>query len=308
MFNSNVLEVGIGLVFTFLTVSLICGVLTETWATVMSWRSNGLLAGIKQLVNDPKLEGLALSLYNHALVSPRDAGTAKTGTELKNKPSYIDPKAFAQALLDAVAQGKATMAEIKTAIEANPIIASDPQLQQLFASMVAQAGDSVDKLKHDIGGWFDAAMDRVSGTYKRWTQLFCFGFGLVVAIGLNVDTLHVASVLWQHPDYAKTITQPASIPDAMTALDNYAAAHLPIGWSDASLRTLAEKGFWTSLCPWSDAWSNDRAGYFQRLIGWLLTAGSTLFGASFWFDALGNLIKLRGNGPAPEKKPAPATS
>ena len=45
MFDSGVLEVGIGLIFTFLTVSLVCGQVTETIATILSWRATTLMDG-----------------------------------------------------------------------------------------------------------------------------------------------------------------------------------------------------------------------------------------------------------------------
>ena len=83
------IDVAVGLIFTFLTVSLICGLLTEVWATVRSWRANTLLAGVQALVNDPNFNKLAQVLYQHALVSPRDTGTSTTVEGLTNKPSDI---------------------------------------------------------------------------------------------------------------------------------------------------------------------------------------------------------------------------
>src|SRR3954468_16706548 len=74
MFNSTVLDLAVGLVFVFLTVSLICGVLTEVVATVFTWRANTLLAGVKDMVNDKNFTSLARELYTHALVNPRGPG------------------------------------------------------------------------------------------------------------------------------------------------------------------------------------------------------------------------------------------
>jgi hypothetical protein len=286
MFGSTVLEVGIGLIFTFLTVSLICGSVTETIATIFSWRSATLLTGINALVNDPTGNGLALQLYNTALMHPRGDGTATTTDDLKQVPSYIDPKHFAQALLDAVAAGQTTVAGIKTAIADLP----DPQLKTMLTTMMTHTGESVDTLRDHVAAWFDAGMGRVSGDYKRRTQLWCFIIGLVIAAFLNIDTLHMATVLWQNPDLAKGIASPSDN-TAQAALTQVRQLGLPIGWTDERILV------WTSC---------NVKGMAVVVIGWLITAGSTLFGTSFWYDALSSVLKLRGSGPAPAAAPAPA--
>ena len=52
----------------------------------------------------------------------------------------------------------------------------------------------MDALKTEMGRWFDDYMDRCTGEYKdgqRWKLRFV---GLIVALGLNVDSLHLAKV------------------------------------------------------------------------------------------------------------------
>src|SRR5277367_3174348 len=121
MFDSTVLDVAVGLIFTFLTVSLVCGLLTETWATIMSWRANTLLAGVQAMVNDPHFTKLAKTLYQHAQVSAQDSGTAETVADLKKLPAYIAPLQFADALLDTVKIGAGTAASMQTAIANSPL-------------------------------------------------------------------------------------------------------------------------------------------------------------------------------------------
>ena len=280
MFNSTVLDVAVGIVFTFLTVSLICGLLTETWATIMSWRANSLLAGVQALVNDPQFTGLAQTLYQHALVSPLDSGTATTIGALSKLPSYIAPLHFADALIDSVKIGAGTAADMKTAIEASPLLAGDNQMKTMLTGMVERSGGDGPKLRQAVAAWFDTSMDRVSGSYKRWTQLYCFGFGLIIAVALNVDTLHVARALWLQPQITQALPAADDVPTALTAFDG---AGLPIGWGGEV------QGFGFLACT-------------SRLVGWIITALSTLLGSAFWFGALSGLLKLRGVGPSPAEK------
>lgn len=279
MFSSTILDVAVGIIFTFLTVSLICGLLTETWATIRSWRAKTLLAGVQQLVNDPNFTGLAKALYQHALVSPRDSGTAQKPDQLKNRPSYIDPFHFADAMLDNLKVAAGTADQMKQAIKSSDLVKGDNQMTTMLTGMADRAGGDLTKLRSSIAAWFDAGMDRVSGTYKRWTQLFCFMIGLAIAIALNVDTLQVAAALWQQPQITHAIQTTMAPTDAfkgMIALD------LPIGWHTGDLRPRAGV-----------------IGWLGRILGWTITGLSTLFGATFWFDALSGLLKLRGSGPSP---------
>jgi len=280
MFDSTVLDVAVGLVFTFLTVSLVCGLLTETWATIMSWRANTLLAGVQALVNDPDFTKLAQTLYQHALVSPQDSGTATSIADLRKMPSYIAPVHFADALLDTVQIGAGTAASMKTTIAGSPLLAGNDQMKAMLTGMADRAEGDVDKMRQAIAGWFDSSMDRVSGSYKRWTQLYCFGFGLVIAVALNIDTLHVARALWLQPQITHAIG--ANL-DAATAVSALGSMGLPIGWP------VAPNSVGFLACT-------------ARLVGWIITALSTLLGATFWFDALSGLVKLRGVGPSPSDK------
>src|SRR4051812_35910485 len=93
MFSSNVLEVGVGLVFTFLTVSLITSAIIEMITSVTGWRSRTLLHGIQRLLNDTALDGLAQKIYKHAAVNPRaDGSDIKNWSFWKNwnLPAYVD--------------------------------------------------------------------------------------------------------------------------------------------------------------------------------------------------------------------------
>jgi hypothetical protein len=40
------------------------------------------------------------------------------------------------------------------------------------------------------------------------------------------------------------------------------------------------------------------------LTGWAITAFAALFGASFWFDALQQIVRLKGTGPSHAEKQA----
>src|SRR5215469_16867887 len=281
MFNSTVLDVAVGLVFTFLAVSLAVSAITEGLASILGWRSQTLLQGVKDLLNDQAFTGIALNIYNHAMVAPRDAGTAKKETDLKYLPTYIEPNHFADALIDVVGIAKdAPPLEIRSAIQKN---VSDPQLQSLLKGVVDRAAGELTEIRNQIGNWFDSSMDRVGGAYKRKTQVWAFFIALILAAGLNVSSVDVGRALWLQPLFARTIA-PASQLGPVEALQKLQELDVPIGWTQTKVHNL------TSL------------NGLETVVGWLITAVATLFGAPFWFDALERVVRLKGSGPSPAEK------
>ena len=327
MFNTAVLNLAIGLIFTFLTVSLATGTIVEAFASFFAVRAKTLRKGIGQLLNDPKFTGLAREIYAHAVVNPRGDGTkASASKSNKNDPAYIDRQLFGQAMLDilkispAVASaatdpnaplGKPTVDALKTVVnstlkdmataqanaqataQGKPVIASgdkaaaDNQLKQFLDGVIERSVGDPDKIKGELVAWFDNGMDRVSGWYKRWAQLVAFIVALILASGLNIDSIGVARTLWLQPTLADKLTADKDL-KADQAIKQLNAA-IPIGWPHGVF--LDKDGAWISL-----------GAFGLAFLGWLITALSTLFGAPFWFDLLQTVIRLKGSGPSPVEK------
>ncbi len=289
MFSSTILDVAVGLIFTFLAVSLVASTATEALASGFKWRSATLLQGIKSLVNDQDFTEVAKALYNHALIHPRGNGQARSESDVVDAPAYVDPKHFADALIDVAGIASGTPAMIKAAVTAK---IADPQLQQFLNGVIDRTGGSVDAIRTEVAAWFDSAMDRVSGAYKRKTQLWSFLIALGIAAVLNVDSIRVAKTLWQQPMVTKAINSDVSIKatdGVASALGQLDTLGLPTGWPGDTFATFISKP--------SFSW-------IQVLVGWLITAFTTLFGAPFWFDALQQIVRLKGSGPSPAEKKA----
>ena len=231
MFNSTIFDVVFGLVSVFLAISLLTSALTEAVSTIVGLRARTLLTGIKQLLNDPNLSGLALNLYNHALFNPLSNGTTKAGTTPAVKPSYIDPRQFALALIDAIHQ---TADQAVTLDQAITKIA-DPQIKAALQAMFQRAKGEADAFRDELAKWFDSAMNRLSGIYKRWTKLISFVLALLVAGLFNADPIHLADTLWQRPAVAAQLAKldpssTAGADQALTLLQRIEAVGPLLGW------------------------------------------------------------------------------
>jgi len=302
MFQTPIISVAIGLCFAFGAVALIASTLNEALAGLLKLRGRVLLDGLKELLN--RNEGLLTALYTHALINPRDqASAAPAATNpapaattpptwlqhdgiwavlrgwiagdlpFSQVPSYIPSKSFTVALIDAIGATQRNFASIGDAIAQ----IDDPQLGALLKTLYLRAEGNIDHFEGAVADWFDHAMDRVSGAYKRRAQLFTFIFGLFVAVAMNVDAAHVASTLWKQPVVQAPNVQHVPA-DAASAIEGL--AQLPIGWTPAA---------------------NADAALPVRFAGWLITAFAAVFGAPFWFDLLQRVTQLRSTGPKPDK-------
>jgi hypothetical protein len=250
-------------------VALLASSLYEAIASILKLRARSLLDGVKSLLNDPKFTGLARDVYNHALVNPRDGGVAPVGDPPAIKPSYIESRAFAIAVVESVGGVAASFDQLKEKIAKLP----DGQIQTLLQGIVSRADTDIEKVQAALANWFDAGMSRVSGGYKRQAQLCTFIIALAIAGLINVDTFHLFATLWNHPALAAKLSAGAdATQDAFKNLEL-----LPVGWT---------KDACAAFSP-------------VTIAGWLITAMSALFGAPFWFDLLQRLVNVRGTGAKP---------
>lgn len=271
MFGSTVLEVAVGLTFCYATVALIVSTVQEALASALSMRARMLLASVMAMLGDPRFTGLARTVYAHALVNPHDTAPGNPRA-ISSKPSYIEPRNFAVALMDAVQTIPDDFDQLGRDIDALDNEAVKRALQGFYQRA---KGDQA-RFELALTAWFDSAMERVSGSYKRRSMVISLLLSLLLAVLFNIDSIHLFRSLWQHPALAAHIgAVPAGAdPRALDALMT-----LPIGWQ--RFPPVFDQHFALSVG------------------GWLLTASTALFGAPFWFDLMKRTVQVRGTGPKP---------
>lgn len=321
MFGSAILEVVIGIIFIFLLVSIICSSVREVIEAWFKTRAAYLEYGIRELLHDKQAEGLAESFFNHPLINSLFAEGYQPGRSLKrpsilasgaNLPSYIPAKNFARALMDIAARGPLTDAVSSDpdapaitlhSIRMNILNIRSKQVQRVLLTAIDGAEGDLNKLQKNLEEWYDSAMDRVSGWYRRSTQWILFWIGLFIAVSMNVNTITIADYLYRNDAARSALVAKAETASADTNFlrQNYQEArqgldslHLPIGWTSGwgAPRTddsPASKGVWNNL--------------FGPILGWLLTALAATMGAPFWFDILNKSTVIRSTVKPHEKSP-----
>lgn len=245
LLGSTMLEVAIGMVFVYLLMSLLCSAFGELINSVFKFRSKDLEKGIRRLLNDTPLPAgksgdkpgsppqeasvnLADEFFNHSLVRPLYEG---------RKPSYIPARTFSLALWNMAtraakqAQGTVppggtpatapkTVGDVVSGVEKNlPLLRDTIQklptsvlprdLKQSLLIHIDEAGEDFDKARANVEKWYDDAMDRVSGSFRRRAQYILLGLGFTLALAMNVDSFNIFRALWSNEDLRKTVVAAA---------------------------------------------------------------------------------------------------
>jgi hypothetical protein len=302
VFGSAAIDVIFGLVFVYLTLSLICSALNETIASVFAWRADLLREGIQNLLNDSRMRGLALDVYDHPLVESitRRKRRRFWRKESPRYPSYLSKKTFALALLDRIDALDKADDELRDAIEGMP----EGKVQNALRALVDEAAGDAARFRAGVERWFDEGMERVSGWYRRRVQLWLWIIAIVLAFAVNADTFRVADTLWNDDALRQAVVDQADRAAGQESLEGVAddvgrvsELAIPVGWSleDDDPRDVPR----------------DFGEGIVKLFGLLITAAALTFGAPFWFDLLKKVAQVRSSGSRParsEDEPADAAA
>jgi|GEM_PF-3132846 len=239
-------------------------------------------------------------------------------------PSYIPTQTFTRALIGTIAPessgAPSPLLEVRRALTSLPEHLRRP----LLLSLNDAAGD-VHMFQAGVATWFDNAMERVSGLYKRKTKITVLLLAMGVTLFTNADTVRIVRALSSNQalrdalvaQAEATVRAPDAVkgqftPDTSAAADARRAAFatslaemkalgIPIGYvvPDSVSKAIAAASWVGS--PWKGIL------YFRLyvpqivsgLIGLLLTALALSLGAPFWFDMLNKVVNVRAVGRTP---------
>jgi hypothetical protein len=231
-------------------------------------------------------------------------------------PSYVSPRSFALVVLDNLAPD----ANGKTIFdEGNKVLDELPEgIRKRLKPLLAGPQKDVETLRTNLEAWYDDTMARVSGWYKRKTQIILIAIGVALVPAINANAIKMGERMWKDDTVraavvaqAQAVASPAATPSpdepsaatpspdaqelseaasklksAADDVDQVVQVGIPMGWS-------------------GDAVPDDAGEVAVAIGGWVLTILAISLGAPFWFDTLGRLSRLRSSG-KPET-PLPAT-
>ena len=375
MFGSEIIDVVIGMIFVFLVLSLICSAANEIIEAWLNKRADYLEKGISELLTDRDGGGYLKELYRHPLIaglyrdrygeeetgwrqnlSPRLIGILnELGFKKTRLPSYIPAQNFSLALMDIVLDTSA--ATSPTASPGSKIVLAPParsvspsgvmnalptvsdaaknETIKALRALVKAADGNPARVRENIENWYNSSMDRVSGWYKRRTQVIILLIGSALTVFLNADSIAISkslstdralrsSLAASAAEYAradavnaKPESAPPSVPAAKNSPKPPAPEKAPSGACgedpnsprckmDADIAKIKSLGLpigWDGGNPALVPPFDDVGAWFLKFLGWALTAFAITLGAPFWFDLLNKFMVVRATVKPKEKSP-----
>jgi hypothetical protein len=341
------IDVAIGMAFLYLLLTLVASAFVELVSTIRNWRGRMLADGLAKLLEDttvdpkdfygsPFIRALARDPAGPSALLLRRSDEEERRPSRRARrswrkypflPSYIPPSAFSSALVSLLWQrcieSSPKLQRTNPDETARAIGALLEHLQEAGALQIvvetalATQGPSIQGVRLALERWYNDAMDRLTGDYKRLTQAWLVGIGVLGALAGDIDSVAVAKWLWTGDAARQAVVASATEFSKSHRLDAGAAKRVDQA-QDADRKTVIDQQLSAVVSDVSDAsealtrlqfplgWHLPLAvgpmWLLQYLIGCLISGIAISAGSSFWFDALQTLVKIRGTGPRPNSR------
>jgi len=326
LFNSTVLDVAIGLVFVYLLLAILCTAANEWLAALTKTRAKFLKKGLMQLLdNQPtSKDGSPDEFIKEFFLHPLITGMMKDDKD----PAYLSARTFAAVVTDLVtayspAKGVNTTDEAGNSsdkaiadLERGLMAIPPGDIQRVLSALIKHSTGDLPKTQEALEAWFNDAMDRVTGWYKRRTQVWTLIVAILITVVANADTISIARRLWTDPVMRSAVVEQAKVraqkpPPSVTIEypDPDDPANPQVTTNEGNVLSDQEREVLGQVLGWHDGVLHDQNGirwsgrvWLGRLIGWLLTVLALSLGAPFWFDLLNKFINIRSAGKSPDEK------
>lgn len=217
-------------------------------------------------------------------------------------------------LTDELKAARAALHEIATRDSAR-----DTAAGQLLMEKVRLLERSVQETEADVNGaleraqanverYFDFAMERVSGWYKRRVQAILLALAILVTSLFNIDTFGIIENLMAAPVTRAALIEQATAQvqasgedqsSAVSQLNEMSELGLELGWNACTLPGFAVQAPSAANCAQSVQARSTPGWMLAKLGGLATTVAAVSLGAPFWFDLLNKIVNLRLSGQKP---------
>lgn len=307
LFNSTVLDVAIGLIFVYLLLAIICTAANEWLAALTKQRAKFLKKSLLQLLdNQPtKKDGspgaFIKEFYQHPLIT----GMMRDGSH----PTYLAARTFSAVISDLLAADQSADAATRDLAAAAAAI-PEGDVKKALVALAQHSKRDLKTAEEVIEEWFNDAMDRVSGWYKRRTQTWTIIVAIAITVIANADTIGISRRLWTDPVLRSAVVEEAKVraqkPRPRISVeykDEDDPTNPTVTTNEGNQLSDQERALLGQLLGWRGSLNdNTWLNWLERLFGWMLTVLALSLGAPFWFDLLNKFINIRSAGKSPDEK------
>ncbi len=243
MFNSKIIEVGIGLLLVYLLASLVCSALKEWIDRLFDMRARDLEKGIIQLLGVE----LTAKFYQHPFIESITRRTLLDkilsllpGVNRTGKPSRIKHSIFSAVLWDILfqegkegstkkeneilmtgqtAEGKKQLLSylekgINSSVKSqSPGNTEKPSalisIANTAAAEITKAEELVTNIRQKFEEWFNNSMEQISIWSKQKSRIIIFWLALPICLVLNLDSIMIGKYLYNNDTARATVVAAA---------------------------------------------------------------------------------------------------
>ncbi len=295
------LEVIIGMIFTFMLLSLLGTTFNELVSAWRGWRGFYLEEALKRLLeHDDKKEVFEKFMKNPLF---RQMMQHKAILRKSQAPAYLSSSNFASILTNVLKKKDKAVVTVEDIIQGVP---ADSRLREVLEQFKEEGHTTVDAFKARMQTWFDDVMGQSSGWYKRHLQFVTFFVGLGIAIVLNADSFQIYTHLTNNAANRQKLsalaTAFANDHEVLPSLTPAPNGPLTGGEIKQGVKDFVNTPeFRSASNVLGLGWSQQEllvspAAWLRRLLGWFVTALAVSLGAPFWFDVLKKIITIQSTG------------
>jgi hypothetical protein len=184
MFNSPILDLIILLAFTYFMGSLLLSTINESVSNgLFRLRQNGLKDALEMLFLKPEWKTFVQGQF---IKSPHIQSLMR---DAKKYPAYIPANNFILAVIQMIGSKNYIQGNLQNAI-ASATLPDD--FKQVLQDIAAKADNKLENFEKGLARFYDDAMDRAGGWYKKRIRLILLLLGFTLSAALNLDTLKIA--------------------------------------------------------------------------------------------------------------------
>lgn len=311
MFNTQILDVAIGLAIMYLFQSMLVSGISEALNILLNTRGRILKKSLLKALTCT--DGTA-TLYTELYHSP----FIRQYTRLKKYPAYIRTEDFTNSIINSLYHNPEDTAPLSMDLIRERIknFPAGDFCDLLYAKAVL-AGDSVDAFRQSIGDWFNTYMAQVSEWYRNRIKIVIAALAFLVTLLLNVDSFSIMNELWKNEKLRESTVSLAetAFKDRLSNLENETtlsdstqlssvvqsingqynmifAFDFPITWEYVYHKTEPAIPI-DQLTIFQKLWWTAQQLSLEKIIGLLITTAAVTMGTPIWFDILKKLLTAK---------------
>ena len=182
MFSSTVIDLVILLSFIYFVGSLVISSINEGIASAFSMRPDALKTALENLLFSPAWCDF---VQTKLITSPHIQSLMKATDKY---PSYIPAKNFVLAIIGEIGSDNYKPGRLQAAIMKSGL---PPEFQKVLGDLAASVSNDLDDFEKSLEEFYNNAMDRAGGVYKRKIRMITWIIAFILAFFLNLDTVKI---------------------------------------------------------------------------------------------------------------------